>query len=212
MYVPEHFRESRGDVLQEFMRRHPLATLVAQTSEGLVANHIPMVWLTSAEGAGKLRGHIARSNRLWRRVDAGASVLALFVGEQHYISPTWYPSKRADGKAVPTWNYTAVHVHGKIRFVEDGVWLRELVETLTNVHEGERAERWHVSDAPASYIDAMLRAIVGFEIDITGIEGKFKGSQNRAIEDRRAVAERLHEEGLNAAQVAELVPGVGATD
>src|SRR5580704_8502729 len=121
MYQPEHFRESRADVLHGFIAQHPLATLVAQTAEGLIANHIPMLWMGSAQGQGPsiLRGHVARANRLWRLAERGASVLAIFTGEQHYVSPTWYPSKQVDGKVVPTWNYAAVHVHGTIHFVEE---------------------------------------------------------------------------------------------
>jgi transcriptional regulator len=210
MYVPEHFRESRTHVLHQFIAQHPLATLVAQTAQGLIANHIPMLWMgsASAQGSGILRGHIARANPLWRVVDGGTSVLAIFSGAQHYVSPSWYPSKRTDGKAVPTWNYAAVHVRGNVRFIEDSGWLRELVEQLTEAHEAGRPERWHVSDAPAGYIDAMLRAIVGFEIEITGIEGKFKGSQNRSLEDRTSVATQLREQGSSPAQLGELVPGL----
>ncbi|HWW19865.1 MAG TPA: FMN-binding negative transcriptional regulator [Steroidobacteraceae bacterium] len=210
MYVPEHFRESRAQVLHRFIAQHPLATLVAPTRQGLIANHIPLLWMAATEGPGTLRGHIARANGLWRAVEGSASVLAIFTGAQHYVSPTWYPSRRADGKAVPTWNYAAVHVRGNIRFIEETGWLRGLVEALTEVHEGASAQRWHVDDAPASYIDTMLRSIVGFEIDITGIEGKFKGSQNRSMEDRSSVAVRLREHGFSASQLAELVPGVEA--
>jgi transcriptional regulator len=207
VYIPEHFRESREPVLQAFLAQHPLATLVANTPQGLIANHIPMIWLPAGEGPGILRGHIARANRLWKQVERGASVLALFTGAQHYVSPSWYPSKRADGKAVPTWNYAAVHVRGNIRFIEDTGWLRKLVEALTDVHEGDRADRWHVSDAPPDYIDAMLHAIVGFEIDVTGVEGKFKGSQNRSLADRTSVASALQQEGVSADAMEELVPG-----
>jgi transcriptional regulator len=164
--------------LLAFIAKHPLATLVANTAQGLTANHIPLLWHSLADGSNVLRGHIARANTIWRTVDRGASVLAIFTGADHYISPTWYPSKRDDGKVVPTWNYAAVHV------------------------------RWHVSDAPASYIDAMLRAIVGFEINVTGLEGKFKGSQNRSVEDRANVARSLQAAGSEASAVGELVPGV----
>jgi len=210
VYVPEHFRESREQVLHAFIAQHPLATLVANTPQGLSANHIPLLWLPTGEGAGLLRGHIARANRLWRQIEAGSSVLAIFMGAQHYVSPTWYPSKRVDGKAVPTWNYAAVHMRGNIRFIEDAGWLRGLVETLTDLHEGDSAERWHMSDAPADYIDAMMRAVVGFEIDITGVEGKFKGSQNRSLADRASVAKQLQQHGVSADAVGELVPGIDA--
>jgi transcriptional regulator len=209
VYIPEHFQESRAEVLQAFIAQHPLATLVASTSQGLIANHIPLLW-QQVGGTPALRGHIARGNSLWRAVVPGSSVLAVFGGAQHYVSPSWYPSKRADGKAVPTWNYTAVHVRGHIRFIEDAGWLRGLVEALTEVHEAGRADRWHVSDAPANYIDAMLKAIVGFEIDVIGIEGKFKGSQNRSLADREAVAQQLRAEGVSDAQISELTPGIGS--
>jgi transcriptional regulator len=208
VYVPDHFRESHAEVLHAFIAQHPLATLIANTALGLTANHLPLLWNDAAHGSGVLRGHIARANALWRGVEQGSSVLAVFTGAQHYISPSWYPSKLADGKAVPTWNYAAVHVRGSIRFIEDAGWLRQLVESLTEAHESDRPDRWHVSDAPASYIDSMLRAIVGFEIDITGIEGKFKGSQNRSLADRTAVARKLREEGLSVETLRELVPGI----
>jgi transcriptional regulator len=208
VYVPDHFRESHPEVLHAFIAQHPVATLIASTAQGLTANHLPLLWNDAAEGSGALRGHIARANSLWKAVQAGSSVLAVFTGAQHYISPNWYPSKLADGKAVPTWNYAAVHVRGSIRFIEDAGWLRQLVEALTDVHEGNRADRWHVSDAPAKYIDSMLQAIVGFEINITGIEGKFKGSQNRSLADRTSVAGQLREEGLSTEALRELVPGI----
>jgi transcriptional regulator len=208
VYVPEHFRESSSDVLRAFLARYPLATLVANTARGLNADHVPLIWANAAAGPSVLRGHVARANPMWRSVEAGASVLAIFIGPQHYISPTWYPSKLDGGKVVPTWNYAAVHVRGHIRFIEEPTWLRALVESLTNAHESAEAGRWHVSDAPESYIEAMLRAIVGFEIVVTGIEGKFKGSQNRSMDDRKNVAQKLRAEGLTASQLAELVPGI----
>ena len=206
MYVPEHFRETRPDVLQAFIERHPLATLVAMTSDGLTANHIPMLSQLSPGGGGWLRGHIARANSLWRGVEPRAAVLAVFTGADSYVSPGWYPSMREHGKVVPTWNYAAVHVSGRIRFIEEVGWLRELVGSLTERHERALAHPWRVSDAPADYIDAMLRAIVGFEIEISGIVGKFKGSQNRPAADRAAVREALREAGRSRDELAELVP------
>jgi transcriptional regulator len=136
-------------------------------------------------------------------------VLAVFTGADSYVSPAWYPSKREHGKVVPTWNYAAVHVSGRIRFIEESSWLRELVGSLTDAHERGRAKPWRVSDAPADYIDAMLRAIVGFEIEISDVVGKFKGSQNRPAVDRAAVREALLEGGRSADDVAELVPDSG---
>jgi len=207
VYVPEHFRESRIEVLQEFVDRHPLATLVATTDDGLTANHIPLQSKLSADGHGMLRGHIARSNSLWRKVEPNAGVLAIFTGAQAYISPNWYPSKREHGKAVPTWNYATVHIKGRIRFFDDVAWLRQFVGSLTDIHEQGRPARWHVEDAPADYLAGMLRAIVGFEVEIQSIEGKFKGSQNRPEADRAGVRAALRSSGREAAEIAVLAPG-----
>ena len=206
MYVPEHFRETRTEVLQRLIDRHPLALVVAVTASGLTANHIPLRAELTAAGAGVLRGHIARGNSLWRELQAGAPVLAVFTGADSYISPRWYPAKREHGKVVPTWNYATVHVSGTIRFIEDAAWLRNFVEGLTDVLEAGREDRWRVSDAPADYIAGMLRAIVGLEISVTGIVGKFKGSQNRSTADRAAVAAALAAAGRSAAEAAELAP------
>lgn len=206
MYVPEHFRETRLDVLQAFIGGHPLATLVASTPSGLTANHVPMLSQLEPGGGGWLRGHIARANGLWRELEPHAPVLAIFTGAEGYVSPAWYPSKREHGKVVPTWNYAAVHVSGRIRFIEEKSWLSDLVRRLTDTHERGLAQPWSVSDAPADYIDAMLRAIVGFEIEIAGVTGKFKGSQNRPVADRVAVREALGGAGRTAEELAELVP------
>jgi transcriptional regulator len=206
MYVPGHFQETRIDVLQALIDRNPLGTLVAVTGEGLTANHIPMRAQLQDGGRGWLRGHIARGNSLWRELKDESAVLAIFTGADHYISPTWYPSKQEHGKAVPTWNYATVHLQGTIRFIDDAAWLRDFVTSLTEVHEGGRANRWHVSDAPPDYLEAMLRAIVGFEIGIVRTIGKFKGSQNRSIEDRAGARAGLVREGRTPADVVELVP------
>jgi transcriptional regulator len=208
VYVPDHFRESRVEVLQTFIDQHPLATLVANTADGLTANHIPLQSkLHAADGTGLLRGHIARGNTLWRRLENDAPVLAIFTGADTYVSPNWYPSKREQGKAVPTWNYATVHMKGTIRFFDDAAWLRDFVGTLTDIHEQPRAHPWHVSDAPADYIEGMLRAIVGFEVQVLSIEGKFKGSQNRSTADRAGVNAALRGEGRPAAEIEELAPG-----
>ena len=207
MYVPEHFRETSTEVLQALMDQHPLATLVAMTGAGLTANHIPMRAKLEADGGGRLRGHIARGNTLWRELKEGAPVLAIFMGSDHYISPVWYPSKKENPKTVPTWNYATVHLQGTIRFINDAAWLRDFVTELTDVHEEGRAHRWHVSDAPGDYIDAMLRAIVGFEIEVTGVAGKFKGSQNRSQVDRAGVRAGLGSDGRSGTAIAEIAPG-----
>ena len=211
MYVPEHFRETRIEVLRAFVARHPFGTLVAVTAEGITANHIPMQLRSgSDDGPGLLRGHIARANPLWRGLPADAPVLAIFIGPDHYVSPSWYPSKREHGRAVPTWNYATVHVQGHIRFIDDADWLHNLVESLTDEHERDNIHRWRITDAPADYIAGMVRAIVGFEIQVSAIEGKFKGSQNRSAADRAGVAEALRAAGLPPADVAQLAPESGA--
>ena len=207
MYVPKHFSETRMDVLQAFTERHAFATLVAVTGEGLTANHLPLTSRLSPDGTGVLRGHIARANSLWREVEDGAPVLAIFDGAHSYVSPSWYPSKREHGKAVPTWNYATVHISGNIRFIQDADWLRQLVTVLTDMNEEGRAERWHVTDAPSDYIEAMLQAIVGLEIAVTRVIGKFKGSQNRSPGDRSGVAAALRAEGRSPDEIAEIAPG-----
>jgi transcriptional regulator len=210
LYIPEHFREPQIEVLRAFVERHSFGTLVAVTSEGITANHIPMQLLAGPDGLGVLRGHIARANPLWRLLESGASVLAIFLGPDHYVSPSWYPSKHEHGKAVPTWNYATVHVRGTIRFIDDPVWLRALVESLTDEHERHNVHPWKVTDAPADYIAGMVRAIVGFEILVSAIEGKFKASQNRSAADRAGVAEALRTAGLPADEVTQLAPQSGS--
>jgi len=188
MYRPAHFAEDRPEVLQELVRRHPLATLIAQRGSAIDADHVPVL-IDAADGPhGTLRGHVARANGLWKAVAENSEVLAIFHGEEHYVSPAWYPSKLADGKVVPTWNYVVVHARGPIRFRHEPDWLHALVTRLTDTHEAGRAEPWHVSDAPDDYIRGMLRAIVGFEIELSSLTGKWKMSQNRTAHDREAVA------------------------
>ncbi len=207
VYVPDYFRETRLEVLQAFLERHPLATLVAKTAAGLTAHHVPMRAQLAAGGGGVLRGHIARANTLWPELEPDAEVLAIFTGADSYVSPNWYPSKAEHGKVVPTWNYAAVHVGGGIRFIEDAEWLRGFVGSLTEAHEQGRPHPWHVRDAPADYITGMLRAIVGFEIRVSSIVGKFKGSQNREPADRSAVQSALRAAGRSEEELLELVPG-----
>ena len=214
MYLPDHFRETRPEVVRAFVASHPLATLIANTGQGLIANHLPMLWRAATEGAGGagvLRGHIARANTLWRQAGQGSSVLTIFTGAQHYISPSWYPSKHVDGRVVPTWNYASVQMRGHVRFIEDGAWLRALVDELTSIHERSQPTPWRLSDAPADYIEKMLRAIIGVEIEVTGVEAKFKGSQNRAMADRRSVAAHLRAQGIGAESLSELAPGAELT-
>ena len=184
MYQPAHFVEQDADTLLALMKAHPLATLVRGGAE-LGADILPLEVDRVGDGW-RVTGHVARANPLWREAD-GQPVLLVFQGPQAYVSPNWYPSKFQHGKAVPTWNYAMVQVHGTLRAIEDAEWLRAFVTRLTERHEGGRAVPWHVSDAPADYIDTMLKAIVGIEIEVTRVEGKFKLSQNRSAEDRTGV-------------------------
>lgn len=204
MYIPAHYRESRPEVLHGFMRRHPLATLVTRTAGGVDANHIPMELLL-VDGQPRLRGHVARANPLWREALADEPVLAIFTGAEAYVTPSWYPSKRMHGKVVPTWNYAAVHARGPIRFIDDAAWLRALVGSLTDAHERPRAAPWQVDDAPVDYVATMLRAIVGFEIEVRELVGKFKSSQNRDERDNAGVAAGLAATGISGEDADELV-------
>ena len=199
MYVPKHFEETRIDLLHALIREHPLGTLVTTTSAGLEANHIPFE-ISGEGGFGTLRGHVARANPVWKDASPDHDALVLFGGPQAYISPAWYATKREGGKVVPTWNYAVVHVHGRLRTIDDAGWLRALVTRLTDRHEAARDDRWRVTDAPEEFVAQMLRAIVGVEIAITRIVGKWKVSQNRPERDRAGAAEGLLREGDEAAR------------
>lgn len=205
MYVPEQFREERPAVLCDFIARHPLGALVAATTEGLLANHIPMLWREHAGTPGTLLGHVAKANPVWRLLSVDTPVLVIFMGATHYITPSWYPAKQVDGKVVPTWNYSVVHAHGTIRFFEDPEEALLKVRELTERQEAARKEPWAVSDAPADYIASMLRRIIPFEIALTRLEGKFKASQHRPENERVSVTAALRAEGLEAAEIEELV-------
>ena len=206
MYLPKHFEETRVPVLHDLIRASPLAALVTLGPDGLDANHIPFEIDPEPAPFGTLRGHIARGNPLWRDVSPGASALVIFHGLDTYIPPSWYPTKRDTGKVVPTWNYVVVHAHGPLRFIDDRVWLHQFVNRLTNRHEACRNEPWKITDAPNDYIDKMLRAIVGIEVPISRLVGKWKTSQNRPAEDRSGVVEDLLREGKESATVmAEIV-------
>jgi transcriptional regulator len=192
MYLPKHFEQQDADAMARLLLLHPLATLAWQSGDGLTAEHLPLIWDRGASDGthGTLRGHVARANPVWREA-AGAEVLAVFQGPQAYVTPSWYPSKAATAKVVPTWNYAVVHAHGRLHVTEDAAWLRALVGRLTDTHEASHAHRWQVGDAPADYIEQMLRAIVGIEIEVTRLQGKWKVSQNRTAADRGGVAAGL---------------------
>jgi len=210
MYRTAHFAEDRIDVLRELVRVHPLATLVTHGKRGLAASHIPLVYDSSPGPFGTLRGHLAKANPQWDDVSSGAQALAIFGGPQHYITPSWYPSTAEHGKVVPTWNYAVVHAHGELTVKHDQAWLRRNVEELTAANEQGSAHPWRVEDAPAGYIDRMLNEIVGVELVIAGLEGKWKVSQNRTAADRAGVVAGLQELGTSEArEMARLVAQSG---
>lgn len=206
MYNPRHFAKDDFPVLQDFIRRHGFATLVTAGPGGLFASHLPMLYDPEPAPFGTLRGHLARANPHWREAAAELQALAIFSGPQGYVSPNWYPSKRETGKVVPTWNYVTVHAHGPLRVFDDADRLRALVAALTDKHEAAFARPWKIDDAPPDFIAAQLKAIVGIEIPIARLDGKWKLSQNRVDADREGVVQGLRALGTaDGTALAELV-------
>lgn len=201
MYAPSHFREDRVPVLHDAMDAAGLATLVTVDGNGLDASHVPMLLDRSAGQLGVLYGHLARPNPQWKAAAPDLPALAIFLGPDAYVSPSWYATKQQTGKVVPTWNYVAVHAHGRVTFFDDEERLLALVTKLTEAREAARPRPWAVSDAPAEFIRAHLKGIVGFELSIAKLEGKWKMSQNRPVEDRAGVAQGLGREGDAAVAV-----------
>ncbi len=194
MYVPPHFEVVSTDALHALIREHPLGALVTHGPQGMEANHVPFELDPEPAPHGRLLAHVARANPLWRSGD-DAEVLVIFQGASGYVTPSWYPSKQASGKVVPTYNYAVVHAYGRMRAVEDKAWLRAFVTRLTERHEAQRSEPWRVSDAPDDYIDKMLGAIVGIEVTITRLVGKWKVGQNRTPADQAGVIDGLRARG-----------------
>jgi transcriptional regulator len=207
MYQPPHFREDRLEVQHELIRAHSLGLMVTAGPGGLQANHIPFLIENAGSQHGMLRAHRARANPQLRELSAVEECLVVFQGPQHYISPSLYPTKRETGKVVPTWNYITVHAWGRPRVIDDAAWLRQQIEDLTRHNEAPRAAPWQVSDAPDVFVAAQIKAIVGLEIPIARIEGKWKVSQNRPAADRAGVVAGLQGHGddadVMALQVAE---------
>ncbi|MER8475576.1 FMN-binding negative transcriptional regulator [Mesorhizobium sp. M1163] len=220
MYQPPHFQETRQDVLHGLIRAHPLGLLVSNGAEGPVANAIP--FLLDAPSLlnvdvppnGRLRAHLARANPQWRLLADNplAPVLVIFQGADAYVTPSWYETKRETGKVVPTWNYAIVQVRGIVKVIEDQDWLAEQIADLTMSQEGNRAAPWAVTDAPAPFIQSQIKGIVGLEIAITEISGKWKVSQNRPTADRVGVAEGLESETASSADMVRLVRSYGGLD
>ncbi|MGM3193218.1 FMN-binding negative transcriptional regulator [Dickeya dadantii subsp. dieffenbachiae] len=193
MHCPYVFREERQPILHALMRAHPLAMLITAGPGGLSANLVPFV-LTDDGAFGTLRAHLARNNPQVAELRAVGEALVVFQGPDSYISPDWYPSKQAHGKAVPTWNYVMVQARGAPMVIDDADWLRRQIDALTHAHEHERPRPWQVDDAPAAFIAAQLNGIVGLEIPIATLDGKWKVSQNRTPEDRQGVVDGLQRE------------------
>jgi transcriptional regulator len=211
MYQPPHFREDRLEIQHGLIRAHPLGMLVTNGSTGLVANPLPFVLDAAASPLGTLKAHLSRANGQWQDFDPAQVALAIFQGVEAYVTPSWYETKRETGKVVPTWNYAVVQAYGRMRVIEDADWLRRQIGELTATHEASRPEPWAVDDAPAPFVAAQLKGIVGIEIEITRIEGKWKVSQNRPEADRQGVAAGLRSVGDDAARrMADLVDAKGA--
>jgi len=206
MYVPSHFEETRLEVLHGLMRAQPLATVVTLSADGINANHIPLHLAPDQGQFGALRGHVARSNPIWSDRVQDVEALAIFHGPDTYISPSWYPTKREHGKVVPTWNYAVVHAYGALRVIDDPVRLRSQLEELVSRHEAQSAAPWSITDAPPDFIGRMIESIVGFEIVISRLKGKWKVSQNQPAANRASVIDKLRQsEDPTAMEVAHLV-------
>jgi transcriptional regulator len=197
MYIPRANKEDRLPVLHKLMEDQPFASLITMGSAGLFASHIPIV-LEQNGAMGRLKCHLSRANTQWRDHTPSIQALAIFSGPQHYITPAWYPEKQETGKVVPTWNYVVVHAYGHLKVIEDKDWLMAHLATLVGIHEAESPVPWKISDAPADYIASQIKGIVGLEMEIERLEGKWKVSQNRPPQDRLGVAHGLGE--LNTAE------------
>ncbi len=205
MYQPPHFREDRLDVQHRLILTHPLGLLISAGPGGLQANHVPFLIDAAASERGTLRVHLARANPQIAELANVTECLVVFQGPQQYISPSLYPTKQETGKVVPTWNYITVHAWGRPQVMDDAGWLRKQIDDLTRHTDAPRAAPWHVSDAPEAFVNAQVKGIVGVEIPIARIEGKWKVSQNRPAIDQAGVVAGLQSEGGDAAIMASAV-------
>lgn len=206
MYTPKHFEEPRPEVMHELMRARPLSTLITMTSSGLNANHIPLHLIDTPAPFGTLRGHVARANPVWSDFKKDVEVLAIFHGPDSYITPSWYATKQETGKVVPTWNYAVVHAYGTLRVIDDAAWIRAQLEALTDHNEKNFTKPWAVADAPHEYTEKLITAIVGIEIVITRLSGKWKVSQNQPAQNQAGVIAGLSNSKLcDAEAMAALV-------
>lgn len=196
MFLPEIFVEKDLEKLYALIQDYPFATLISHSAEGVEANHLPFKLLLDKESdTAVLIAHIAKGNPLHTQIENNTDVLVIFQGEQGYISPNWYPTKQQHHQHVPTWNYQVVHIKGKINFLHDEKSLRGILAKLTRTHEAKQAKPWKMSDAPSEYIAEELKGIIGIEIQIEKITGKFKLSQNREKIDALGVVAGLEQQG-----------------
>lgn len=208
MYIPKQFDEPRVDVLHQLIRSRPFATLVTLSSSGLNANHIPLHLSEQPGPFGTLRGHVARANPIWNDIAKDVEALAIFHGPNAYVTPSWYPTKAETGKVVPTWNYVVAHAYGMLRVIDDAAWLHAHLELLTAHNEAAFAEPWRLADAPSDFIEKLIGAVVGIEIVITRLSGKWKTSQNQPAENQAGVIHGLHASGsVEALEMAALIEG-----
>ncbi|BET26906.1 PaiB family negative transcriptional regulator [Limnobacter thiooxidans] len=199
MYLPKHFEETSQQLLFDLIKAHPLATVVTLSESGLNANHIPLMIAENENGEKVLRGHVARANPILNDIGLSPSTLLVFQGDEHYITPSWYATKKETEKVVPTWNYVVVHVRGKMRVVEDAAWLHKQLNDLTVQQESSRDQPWSLSDAPPEFIEQIKKAIVGFEVQIESLVGKWKVSQNQPQVNRESVAKGLEQLATDSA-------------
>ena len=211
MYRPKHFQQDSVKSMRSLVNHNPLGVLVTNGQVGMSANHIPFEW-TGNDDSGVLVGHVAKVNQVWRDVTLDSEVLVVFTGSEAYISPSWYPSKARDERVVPTWNYSAVHIYGHLRAIDEPDWLKAHVTKLTDRQEASFAKPWAVADARSEFTDALISAIVGLQITVTRIEGKWKLSQNRNDDDRKGVvAGLLLQNDSNAQSIAREIAAMGVS-
>jgi transcriptional regulator len=196
MYTPKSYREERLEVLHALMAAHPLGALVRMSEDGLCADHLPFEIAPPTPDApfGTLRAHVARANPLWR--GDGVETMVIFQGPHAYITPAWYAEKELSGEEVPTFDYAVVHAHGKLKVIDEPAWLLDFLTRLTNRHEADQPQPWQVGDAPPAYIDRLLKAIVGIEIPLARLEGKWKMEQKNSAQDQARVARELTRDGM----------------
>lgn len=195
MYVPAHFAETDTGVLHDLIAANPLGVLITHGAGGLDANHIPFEIDRTRGAFGTLLCHVARANPVWQELSDGDEALVVFRAGDAYISPTWYPSKHETHRQVPTWNYRVAHAHGRVTIRDDEAFVRRMVAKLTHTHEASQAVPWKMGDAPKDYLDQMVKAIVGIEIEVTRLVGKMKLGQNKDVADTRSAGEMLLDRG-----------------